>query len=109
MTTSIDDMTIVELRAENWRLSVSVKALGEQLKQYEANLRELTDIRGKDYEAGNVAVGAIYLMVELIREARVTHAQREGQLVLLLAYIDKKWPSHSARFLSHNETSDIPF
>jgi len=93
---------ISELRNELERSILSRKAL-------EQRVVELMTQQNHDFARSNVAVGAIYRMVELIKNTSVTHAQREGNFLLLLNFIDKAWPSHNGRSYQSTAGDDIPF
>lgn len=82
------------------------RLLIEHLKSDVESAREAAQ---RDFSAANQAIGAIYKMVELIQATNVTHAQREGNFLLLLAFITKAWPSHNGRFVSTEDASYIPF
>jgi hypothetical protein len=106
---NLDEMELNELIGQANFLQIQMKT---QSKVIEAMREELASSQSRlnsDYRAANVAVGAIYRFVDLIRSVPVTHAQREGNLLLLIAFIDRAWPSHSGRYAGSDDASDIPF
>lgn len=110
MTTSpIDEMSGDEIIAKIQVLSEAVDNQQLLIETLRGQLKRETDQKNRDFAAANMAIGAIYKMVELIKETKVTHAQREGNFLLLLAFIDSRWSSHSARYASQDDDYDIPF
>ena len=106
---SWDEMEHDELIEECARLAKVTTGLEIQKGALFNELNRVRDEKSADYVAANVAVGAIYRMVDLIKNTSVTHAQREGNFLLLLAFIDKCWPSHNGRSYQSTAGDDIPF
>jgi len=107
--TNVHEMTHEQLIDEVTRLRQLAKGdfiIIEDLRKECAMLR--TE-KMTDFQAKNRSIGAIYKMVELVKDTNVPHAQREGNFLLLLAYIDKACPSHSAKFNPLADMSDLPF
>jgi len=104
-----EEMTIDELIIVAERETLGNIASGIEIKALNERIRGMQNEKNRDYASANVAVGAIYRMVELIRTTPVTHAQREGNFLLLLNFIDKAWPSHNGRYYSVPGDGDIPF
>ena len=104
-----EEMTMEELIIVAERETLANIASGIEIRALRERIRGIQNEKNRDYAAGNVAVGAIYRMVELIKITSVTHAQREGNFLLLLNFIDKVWPSHNGRYAGSDGDSDIPF
>jgi hypothetical protein len=94
----------------------TIEGLEEELRKANLLIKALRDQKDiaerkaiADFAGANTSVGAIYRMVELIQATSVTHAQREGNFLLLLAFIDRCWPSHNGRSFQGDPGDDIPF
>lgn len=108
-TTNVHEMSHEDLVDEVIRLRNLAKGDFVIIEDLRKECAQLRLDKNTDFQAANRAIGAIYQMVELVKDTNVTHAQREGNFLLMLAYIDKRWPSHSARFNPLADMSDIPF
>jgi len=106
---SLDEMEMDKLIEECVRLTKVITGLEIQKGALISELNRVRAAKEADYAAANVAIGAIYRMVELVKNTSVTHAQREGNFLLLLVFIDKAWPSHNGRSYQSAAGDDLPF